>query len=497
MKADAVSTARPWPLLVLTALGAWFVALPLLGFVALLAGPAFENGPAMALIGALLLLPAVLLLRRPQLPLFAEQLAIPLLLAGALQLGWGLNQTLSSGQGERHLAWLLGALAMGLAALLPRPGLRTLLGLGLGLAWVAQALVWRWFEPGAVAPALALTLLWGLGLQFLPPRLQPLWASTGGGAQLPLLLALALASGSPWLAAGLMPFGAWQGASGSATALGLLALLSALALLAWRQPLLRGRAALGLAGLATAATALLPALGPVALVAAIAWQFAQPRLALAAAVAALWVLGSFYYALQWPLLHKAGLLAAMAAALGLWALVHRAPRQLQVEAALTSTAWAARGLLLAGVLTLAVLNTGIWRKQQLIAHGQPLFVALAPVDPRSLMQGDYMALRFALPEDLRHWPHLQGAERPLLRVQVDAQARALHWRADDATPLAPNERRVELSPKAGRWMLVSDAWFFAEGEAARWQAARWGEFRVQADGRALLVGLRGEQLQPL
>ena len=46
-------------------------------------------------------------------------------------------------------------------------------------------------------------------------------------------------------------------------------------------------------------------------------------------------------------------------------------------------------------------------------------------------------------------------------------------------------------------MLVSDAWFFKEGEAARWEKARYGEFRVLPDGRALLVGMRGPQLEKL
>ena len=35
------------------------------------------------------------------------------------------------------------------------------------------------------------------------------------------------------------------------------------------------------------------------------------------------------------------------------------------------------------------------------------------------------------------------------------------------------------------------------GATERWQAARYGEFRVDGSGRALLVGLRGADLQPL
>jgi uncharacterized membrane-anchored protein len=44
---------------------------------------------------------------------------------------------------------------------------------------------------------------------------------------------------------------------------------------------------------------------------------------------------------------------------------------------------------------------------------------------------------------------------------------------------------------------VTDAWFFAEGEESRWSRARFGEFRVGAEGKALLVGLRGERLETL
>ena len=43
-------------------------------------------------------------------------------------------------------------------------------------------------------------------------------------------------------------------------------------------------------------------------------------------------------------------------------------------------------------------------------------------------------------------------------------------------------------------MLVTNAWYFREGEAEHWAAARYGEFRVLPDGRALLVGMADAQL---
>ena len=54
-----------------------------------------------------------------------------------------------------------------------------------------------------------------------------------------------------------------------------------------------------------------------------------------------------------------------------------------------------------------------------------------------------------------------------------------------------------MTPKGGRWTLVTDAWFFREGDGERWQKARYGEFRVAPDGRALLVGMADAELKPI
>ncbi|MFO7603571.1 MAG: GDYXXLXY domain-containing protein, partial [Gammaproteobacteria bacterium] len=55
-----------------------------------------------------------------------------------------------------------------------------------------------------------------------------------------------------------------------------------------------------------------------------------------------------------------------------------------------------RVALLTLVVALLLVNVSIYHKQQLLANGQVVYVELGPVDPRSLMQGDYMALRFQL-----------------------------------------------------------------------------------------------------
>ena len=53
-------------------------------------------------------------------------------------------------------------------------------------------------------------------------------------------------------------------------------------------------------------------------------------------------------------------------------------------------------LVIAGlVLVLGVANYDILQKQQVVENGQQILLRLRPVDPRSLMQGDFMQLRYA------------------------------------------------------------------------------------------------------
>ena len=125
----------------------------------------------------------------------------------------------------------------------------------------------------------------------------------------------------------------------------------------------------------------------------------RSRVAVAAALAAAWIMGSFYYQLAWPLASKAALLAAAGAVLCAlaWLATRGAVLHL-VESKPSGGAAQGRHLRL-GVLTglllvLLVANVGIWQKEQLIVKGDAIFVALEPVDPRSLMQGDYMRLNF-------------------------------------------------------------------------------------------------------
>lgn len=154
-----------------------------------------------------------------------------------------------------------------------------------------------------------------------------------------------------------------------------------------------------------------------------------------------------------------------------------------------------KGLLFAVLLlTLLATNLAIYQKEQLLAHGSVVRLALAPVDPRALMQGDYMALNYALNNRLSA-DALPENRRLIITLNGQQVATDAVW--DHGQPLNADQHYL-LAHRGNQGLgIASDAWFFEEGHAENFAAARFGELRVAQDGTALLVALLDNQLRPL
>ena len=518
--------SRPWPVVLLTALGAWLAAIPLLIVIGRLLGELIRYGIGTYIVGLLVLAGAVVILRARDVPLFVEQLAVPGLLVGGGSLGFGLSRDLP----PQMAATVLALLAIGIAWAINRAWLRVLLGAaaaalmmiaffpregllfnGLNITgfWFAMHAVFAlWIVAGWIqrkilndgahsrqAAALeSVSVGWLLvtlaGLAVWAGRTFLVGASLGGGAFGEVVQELGLRGDSSW----------------KITAVQLVSVMLALGAAAWmayRWPTLRESWWAGVAAVLIGLCWFMPTLGAVLLALAFCIGSGRTLMAATAGLAAAWIIGAFYYQLSWPLGTKAIVLVAAGSVLAAlaWLAVRKdsvggAP--LPVPIAPGTTPKVQAGVWATTLLVLIVANIGIWQKEDLIAHGKPVFVELAPVDPRSLMQGDFMQLNFRLPDQM--WTNLEDLpdrQRPRVIAKRDAQGVANLLRMDNGSPLGKDEFLFELTPKNGNWVLVSDAWFFKEGESERWAKARYGEFRVGASGRALLVGLRGAKLESL
>lgn len=150
----------------------------------------------------------------------------------------------------------------------------------------------------------------------------------------------------------------------------------------------------------------------------------------------------------------------------------------------------------AGLAVLAVANFSIHGRERLLTEGRVVYLELAPVDPRSLMQGDYMALRFRV-ADAAFPGRPEGAANGYLVLRTDPRGVATFARFDDGTSLGQDEFRMRYRVRNSIVKFGTNAYFFQEGHASRFAGAQYGEFRVDEAGETILTHLRGRDLELL
>ena len=243
-------------------------------------------------------------------------------------------------------------------------------------------------------------------------------------------------------------------------------------------------------------------------------------------------LGGFYYQLSIPLLYKGVLLVSFAVIFAIVTLFlharYKAPSQSAVEnhSVFKAPIW------LVGVFVIALLGAVNYKVQQfedVLATGKPIVLKIAPVDPRSLMQGDYMILNYAILSEFQQSQVLPESNESLesnesidtvesnettgidesspsgnkayLLVHLDKNHVATFCEAQSEIPTdfkhcTPN---VYLPIRYnGSWLpkLPSQDYFFAEGKGEYYAQAEYAEYRFK-DGILLLARLLDKDLKGL
>jgi uncharacterized membrane-anchored protein len=153
--------------------------------------------------------------------------------------------------------------------------------------------------------------------------------------------------------------------------------------------------------------------------------------------------------------------------------------------------------LLAGLAVLGFVNFGIYGRERLLTDGRVVLLRLAPVDPRSLMQGDYMRLDFEVARQAFPWDNRSTLADGKMVVALDANNVGQFRRLARSGPLAPGEVELRYRVRDGEPNFATNAFFFEEGQADAYARAQYGEFRVAPDGDMILTGLRDAGLNPL
>jgi Uncharacterized membrane-anchored protein len=199
------------------------------------------------------------------------------------------------------------------------------------------------------------------------------------------------------------------------------------------------------------------------------------------------------------------------------------------------------------VLFLGGYGFSVYRMETVLAEGKTILLALAPVDPRAPLMGDYMALRYVVNNDIRKALRGQraaqgaaqkaaqmgaekgaseagasdsaangggtdgGARSPIasekkrstydesrnaegfavLRITNDPVPHAASFvRLDDGSPLQADEFLLAYRLRGYEVLTAAPAFYFQEGTAQQYAGAKFGVFKLAPDGKTLLVGLR-------
>jgi len=146
-------------------------------------------------------------------------------------------------------------------------------------------------------------------------------------------------------------------------------------------------------------------------------------------------------------------------------------------------------------------NWDILQKRKVITEGAILLLELRPADPRSLFQGDYMALALAddtMPDaaTISTLPY-----RGTVILTLDEAGVGRFARLDDGAQVQPDEMRVQYRRhenwRSARLDYGAQAFFVQEGDAELYQNAKYALLRVAEDGSTVLTDLANQDRQPI
>ena len=142
------------------------------------------------------------------------------------------------------------------------------------------------------------------------------------------------------------------------------------------------------------------------------------------------------------------------------------------------------------LLVLVFFVLSVLSKEATLANSRQILVQLAPVDPRSLMQGDYMALNYSITGRIRD----NGGKYVVVKVDDDNVATFVRQQNDKT--LNDGELLIRWTTnKRGRKSIGADNYFFQEGTGDKYAVAHYGLLRVDSDGNCILVGLCDREKQ--
>jgi len=149
-------------------------------------------------------------------------------------------------------------------------------------------------------------------------------------------------------------------------------------------------------------------------------------------------------------------------------------------------------LFIVTILIFIVFNLMIFQKQQLLKSGETVYFSIAPADPRSLMQGDYMTFRYKIEDEINNSKLTSNENKGYLVIAYDDERIGHFVRFYQGEKLAANEKLIKYlhNPQSILgYTIKPHTFFFQEKLQENFQKAQFAIFHYQGNKDYLLVGL--------
>ncbi|MEZ5471868.1 MAG: GDYXXLXY domain-containing protein [Marinicella sp.] len=505
--------ATLWYVRVLQGFAGWLAAVFLLAFLGFGVAGLFDNGEALIVMGVVINISAHVFYKTKPDSDFFEQMVLAFSLTGQFLFAFGLFELSNFkmrewlvvvGLYQMLLAWLVNHylhrfLCTWFAVIAFFWGFEWLVYTGVGSAIVSALFVWLWLEKTGweAEKDFYEPIAYALGFSILTLNVQNvvwlygLFHGRNGGLHWWMENAPTI---STILNSAVLLYFVYRASQEQsinfATRTGKLVILTAVLLLFSAMPVI---------GLSSALLVLLVG-------------FARQKLVLIimGALALLGFFSWYYYSLHQTLLVKSVILIAIGVVLcvGYWLLrktyqssdsdVHE---QQSVVVGQSSTTVQKIAVAVTLVICLVGVNHAIMQKENTLANGKSVFLELAPVDPRSIMQGDFMRLRFDVANKIRSSDVYKIDRKQSLDgyivVDVADNGVGTYHAIYTGQTLNDNQVLMQFRSRHGRIQFATNAFFFQEGDAKLFDNARFGEFKVSDDGELLLKAMYDQDLNLL
>ncbi|MDQ0215874.1 putative membrane-anchored protein/putative membrane protein [Oikeobacillus pervagus] len=201
-----------------------------------------------------------------------------------------------------------------------------------------------------------------------------------------------------------------------------------------------------------------------------------------------------YYEYIWSLLHKSiGFLLLSAlffAIFYLWGKKSSLPSN--------KIAWHWKGILVLAIIQFAFIGGTAYQKESQLQQGELVALSLQPVDPRSMLQGDYVQLGYSIANDYRE--QVKNDYKGRVTIQLKPTTKTVTYQGEKIPVYeAKNFSHTKTKPKESLFMngkgyygtltMGIEHFFIEENTGEKWEGKKFALVKIAKNGDAILVTL--------